>query len=374
MPNSGALRRIRAYFERVLDGHVLHAYTPAKSRTRIVPLGGSTVRLRTIGLIVTLAVGILLVPLSADAQPAGQVTRIGFLAAGSVSPYAHLVEAFRQGLRDLGYAEGQNIAIEFRWAEGRYDRLADFAAELVRLKVEVIVAAGGTPAVLAAKNATRTIPIVFPTVNDPVAVGFVVSLARPGGNITGLTLWAGLETLGKQLELLKETVPQASRVALLWNPANPSHTFLRKETELAGRSLGAQLQIHEVRDPNQIERAFSAMIRERADALIVLADAMFQSQTTQIADLALKNRLPTMFWSKGNVEAGGLMAYGASFPDLYRRAAHYVGKILKGAKPADLPVEQPTKFELVINLKTAKALGLTIPQSVLIRADEVIRE
>ena len=324
-------------------------------------------RLRSIGLIVPLALGILLVPLAAEAQQPSKVFRIGVLATAR----APLSEAFLQGLRELGYVEGQNIIIEWRFSEGRAEQLPVLAAELVRLKVDLIVASG-TPAALPAKNATRTIPIVMLAVGDPVGSGLIASLARPGGNITGLTLLAGMEIVGKHLELLKEAVPKISRVAVLLNPANQSHVLRLREVEVAGRSLGVQLQVLEARGPEEFDGAFAAMTRERAGALFVFADPVFLRDRTRLADLAAKRRLPAVYELKEHAEAGGLMAYGASLPHMWRRAATYVDKILKGAKPADLPVEQPTKLELVINLKTAKALGLTIPPSILVRADQLI--
>jgi len=322
-------------------------------------------------LIVTLALGTLLAPLAADAQQAGKVARIGYVGVSSASAVPHADEAFRHGLRDLGYVEGQNIAIEYRWAEGQLDRLPDLAAELVRLKVDVIVASS-TPTALAAKNATRTIPIVFVTAGDPVGSGLVAGIARPGGNITGLSLLAP-EIVAKQLQLLKEAVPQASRVAVLSNPANPYTALMVKETEAAARSLGMWVQLLGVRGADAFDSAFSAVTKGRASALFVLFDPFLFAHRTRIAEFANKNRLPAMYPHREYAETGGLMAYGADIRDNFRRAATYVHKILTGTKPADLPVEQPTKFELVINLKTAKALGLTIPQSVLIRADEVIR-
>jgi putative ABC transport system substrate-binding protein len=315
---------------------------------------------------------ILAAPLAAEAQPAGNMRRIGVLsAASSVSPPSPQYEAFRQGLRALGYVEGQNIALEARSAEGRPDRLSVLASELVRLKVDVVVT-NGEPAIRAAKAATGTIPIVMAIVGDPVAPGFVASLARPGGNITGLTnLAAGLER--KRLELLKEAVPHASRVAVLRDPENQvldPHYW--QETQQAAQALGITLHSASVRDPKEFAGAFATISRERAGALIVFADTFFTAHRTQIAQLALKHRIPTMHDTRLFVEAGGLIAYGPDVLDLWRHAAVFVDKILKGAKPGDLPVEQPTKFELVINLKTAKALGLTIPPSLLQRADQVI--
>jgi putative ABC transport system substrate-binding protein len=324
-------------------------------------------------LILLLAVAVLVVPSAADAQRAANLSRIGFLAPLSPSDLRveRFLQAFRQGLRDLGYVEGQNIAIEFRWAGGQYDRLPGLAAELVRLKVNVIVAAG-PPAIHAAKQATETIPIVMAAVADPVAAGFVASLARPGGNITGISNMVA-EVVGKQLELLKEVRPKVSRVALLGNPANPNYTSLVQHAQSAARTLGIRLQPLEAREPRAIDSAFAAITTERAGALIVLADTVLLDHRTQIADYAVRRRLPTVFAVSEFVEAGGLLAYGPSLSDGFRRAAAYVDKILKGAKPADLPIEQPTTFELVVNLKAAKALELTIPQAVLQRADHVIR-
>jgi putative ABC transport system substrate-binding protein len=267
--------------------------------------------------------------------------------------------------------EGENLVIERRWAEGRVERFPSLAAELVRLKVEVIVA-GPTPPAVAAKNATGTIPIVMWGVGDPVGQGLVASLARPGGNVTGLSFSVGWETFGKGLELLKETVPKVRRVAVLSNPANASHALAIENVKVAARSLGVQLQLLEARGPEEFEGAFAAMAKERVAALLVPTDPVFFLHRARLAELAAKNRLPSVHSLREYVEAGGLMSYGPSLLDLLRRAATFVDKILKGAKPADLPVEQPTKFELVINLKTAKALGLTIPQSLLLRTDQVI--
>ena len=316
--------------------------------------------------------GLLTAPLAAEAQQAGRVPRIGFLSLTSPSDRPPLLDAFRQGLRELGWVEGQNIVIDYRYAEGRVDRLPDLAAELVRLKVDLIVASAGTQAATAAKNATETIPIVMIYVRDPVGTGLIASLARPGGNVTGVSGSAGLELFAKQLELLKETVPKIRRVAILSNPANAYHQLAIREVNVAARSLGVQLQLLEARGPNEFDGAFAAMAKERVGALLVLSDAMLSSHRTRLADLAARSRLPAAYGVRESVEAGGLMSYGPSFLDLFRRSAAYVDKILKGAKPADLPVEQPTKFELVINLKTAKALGLTVPQTLLARADEVI--
>jgi ABC-type uncharacterized transport system substrate-binding protein len=313
-------------------------------------------------------------PLAAEAQQAAKVPRIGYLA-GNLAPSPHLTEAFLQGLRDLGYVEGRNVVIEYRDAEGKFERLPALAAELVALKVDVIMT-GGTPHALAAKQATKTIPIVFAAdAADAVGSGIVPSLARPGGNVTGLSL-LGPELVGKCLELLKQAVPGVSRVAFLWHPGVfPERTEkdMLKEAEVAARALGVRPQFVEARGPADFDRAFSEMTRARAGALTVLPSAMLSNERRRLVDLAAKNRLPAVYSSREFVDAGGLMAYGPNVADLLRRAATYVDKILKGTKPADLPVEQPTKFELVINLKTAKALGLTIPPLLLLRADQVIQ-
>ena len=306
-----------------------------------------------------------------DAQQAKKVPRIGWLLGTSPSSAnTARIEAFRQGLRDLGYIEGQNLIIEYRYAEGKADRFPDLAAELVHLKVDVIFA-GSTSSVQAAKKATTTVPIVSVTA-DPVALGLVASLARPGGNVTGLTNFTS-ELAGKRLELLKETIPRVSRVAVLFYPDAPSAALRMRETEAAAPSLGIKLQPVEVREPNDFEHAFSALKKERADALFPLRSPFITNQVKRIVELAAKNRVPGMYDEREFAEAGGLMSYGTSITDLYRRAATYVDKILKGTKPADLPVEQPMKFEFVINLKTAKQIGVTIPQSVLFRADKVIK-
>jgi putative ABC transport system substrate-binding protein len=316
--------------------------------------------------------GILIAPLRAEAQQLGKVSRIGYLSPSSPSDprTQRFREAFRQGLRELGWVEGKNIAIEYRWAEERTERLADLARELVSLKVDVLVAAT-TLAILPAKRATGTIPIVMAIAADPVVTGVVASIARPEGNITGLSMMSPA-LLGKQMQLLKELVPKLSRVALLGNPANASNAPQLQYAQDAARALTVRLQPLEARAPGEIDSAFAAMTRERAGAVIVLVDSMFAAHRTRIADLAAKSRLPAVYGLTDHAEAGGLIAYGPNVADLYRRAAVYVDKILKGAKPADLPVEQPSKFELVINLKTAKALGLTIPPSVLVRSDQVI--
>ncbi|HKZ05669.1 MAG TPA: ABC transporter substrate-binding protein [Methylomirabilota bacterium] len=313
----------------------------------------------------------LATPRAAQAQQADKAPRIGWLSATSPADRPLLIDAFRQRLRELGWVEGQNIAIDYRYAEDRDDRLPDLAAELVRLKVDVIVSFG-TQGVTAAKKATGTIPIVMIAVRDPVGTGLIASLARPGGNLTGVSGYAGLEIVAKQLELLKETVPKLRRVAVLSNPANAYHRLAIREANVAARSLGVQLQLLEARGPNEFDAAFAAMAKERAGGLLVLSDVMFNAHRTRLAELAARSRLPAAYAVRESVEAGGLMSYGPSFLDLHRRSAAYVDKILKGAKPADLPVEQPTQFELVINLKTAKALGLTMPPSLLRQADEVI--
>ena len=317
--------------------------------------------------------GLLAAPLAAEAQQAARIPRIGWLG-GSLAGKSHMTEAFLQGLRDLGYVEGRNVVIEYRDAEGKLERLPALAAELVALKVDVILA-GGTAQALAAKQATRTIPIVFTAVVDPVADGLVTSLARPGGNVTGVSSLVS-ELVGKWLELLKQAVPGISRVAVLWHPGTlgeRTEKDMLKGAEAAARALGVRLQFVEARGPADFERAFSDMTRARAGALTVLPSNMFLGERRRLVDLAAKNRLPAVYPWREAVDAGGFMAYGANTADVFRRAATYVDKILKGAKAADLPVEQPTKFDLVINLKTAKALGLTIPPSLLQRADEVIQ-
>ncbi|MFQ5946033.1 MAG: ABC transporter substrate-binding protein [Anaerolineae bacterium] len=329
-------------------------------------------KLRIAALIVALALGLLAVALPAEAEKAGKVYRIGNLAAASHSAAAANRDAFLQGLRERGWVEGENLIIESRYAEGKLERLPDLAAELVRLRVDVIHAVS-TTATRAAMNATTTIPIVFSLVGNPVELGFVASLARPGGNVTGLTSVAGFEIFGKQLELLKDALPNASRVAVLYNPANLYIPVALRETEAAARSLGLQLQNREARGPDEFDSVFAAMTTERADALLVLPDAMFFHHRTRLADLAAKHRLPAMYGHTPHAKAGGLMVYAASMTDLFRRAAGYLDKILRGVNPAELPVERPRKFELIINLKTAKALGLTIPPSVLLRADKVIK-
>ncbi len=317
-----------------------------------------------------LLLGGLFNPVSTEAQEAARVARIGFLAADRM-PAAY--QSFLQGLRDHGYVEGRNVVIEYRSAEGKIERLPALAAELVGLKVDVIVAAV-TDAALAAQQATRTVPIVFPAVSDPVATGLVASFARPGGNVTGLSFIAP-ELVGKSLELLKQAVPGVNRVAVLWQSgglAERQGKALRKAAEDAARVLGMRLQVVEARGPDDFDRAFAEITRGRADALMVLTSATFIQARGRLVDLAAKERLPAVYPAREFVDAGGLLAYAPNLRDLFQRAATYVDRILKGAKPADLPVEQPTKFELVINVTAAKGLGLTIPASVLARADQII--
>ncbi len=330
-----------------------------------------TIRRSAVGLSVALALCLLAMPLATAAQAPANIPHIGYLLPVAPASDPHLREAFRQGRRELGYVEGQNIALETRWAEGKAERLPALAAELVRLKVDLIVAVG-TAAAHAAKEATTTIPIVAVNVADPVGTGLVQGLARPGGNITGLSLMAP-ELIGKQLELLKEVLPKLSRVAVLGNPANPAHAPYWQETRAAGRVLGVQLHILEVRGLNELEAAFGAATKGQVGGLLVLSDPLFLFHRARIVALVAKHQLPAMYPWREVVDIGGLMSFATSLSANHRRAATYVDKLLKGAKPADLPVEQPTRFELVVNLKTAKALGLTIPQSVLIRADQVIQ-
>ena len=306
-----------------------------------------------------------------QAQQPAKVPRIGFLGTASASAASARMEALRQGLRELGYVDGKNIVIEQRYAEEKLDRLNELAAELVRLKVDVIVTVGPA-AIRSVKEATAAIPIVMGVDDDPVGNGFVASLARPGGNITGLATLAP-ELSGKQLELLKEIIPSLSHVAVLGTSSQPGTAQSLREVELAAAALGVKLQYLDVRNPEDIETVFRAATKGRADAVLVLRAAVFFAHRRQIVELATKSRLPAMYYTTEYVENGGLMTYGASITDLFRRAAVYVDRILKGAKPADLPVEQPKKFELVINLKTAKQIGLTIPQNVLAKADKVIK-
>ena len=327
---------------------------------------------RRLTFVVTIAVALALLamPFALEAQQAGKVYRVGFLW-DSPSMFPDAMEAFRRGLRDLGWIEGENIVIEYRWSEGRFDRLNDLAQELVRLKVDVIV----SPSSIytgAAKGATLTIPIVFMSHADPIGSGHLDNLARPGGNITGLSLMM-TETNTKLLELFKEAVPGLSRVAVIFDPATPSHRPGLKAVEVAGPSLGLRIQPVAVRSSREFDSAFSAIVRERASGVLVLSTPLFIAEAQRLAELAMKHKLPSMFGPRAHVEAGGLLSFGPDRADLWRRGAIYVDKILKGAKPADLPVQQPTKFELVVNLKTAKSLGLTISPSFLVRADYVIQ-
>jgi putative ABC transport system substrate-binding protein len=323
--------------------------------------------------IVVLAVILLTLgtPLTCGAQPTGKVYRIGFIltSAPDEAPYAR--KALEEGLRDLGYVEGRNLVFEERFAEGKQERLPGLAAELVRLNVDVIVT-GSNPVIAAIKNATTRIPVVMAVSRDPVGAGFLASLARPGGNITGLSNDPGPAIYGKNLELLKEAVPRIARVAHLWNPDPPAAETYRKAAEDAARKLGVTLQLVEVRRRDELEGAFGAMLRDRADAVLVVQDPIFLSARNQVVRLAARHRLPAMYGNREYAEVGGLMSYGPNVAHQFRRAAVYVDKILKGAKAADLPVEQPTTFELVVNLKTAKTLGLAISASVLARADQVL--
>jgi putative tryptophan/tyrosine transport system substrate-binding protein len=319
----------------------------------------------------TLASGLLAAPLAVEAQPAQKIYRIGVLSSASRNTAEHAVKAFDEGLRELGYEEGRNAVIERRFADGQLERLPALAAELVRLKVDVIVT-GSNPSIDAVKKATTTIPVVMGLSRDPVGAGFIASLSRPAGNITGLTNDPAPDMLGKNLELLKEAAPRISRIAYLWNPLPSSAEAYRSAAESAARKLGLRLQFIAARRGRDLDDAFSSMARERADGLMVQVDPVFFSARSQLVLLAAKHRLPAVYGVREFAEAGGLMSYGTNIAYQFRRAATYVDKILKGAKPADLPVEQPTKFELVINMKTAKALGLTIPPLLLQRADQVI--
>jgi putative ABC transport system substrate-binding protein len=313
-------------------------------------------------------------PLAAGAQPADRPARLGYLLASLTGSDPRFRQAFLQGLRDLGHVEGKNLLIEYRDADGRPERFPVLAGELVALKVDVIVAAGGTLAAMAAKQATATIPVVFPSVGDPVAEGLVGSLARPGGNVTGLAV-VSPELIGKSLELLKQALPAASRLALLIKPDSVTERVLKARltaADTAARALGARLQVVEARSPEDFERAFSEMTRGRADAVTVASTPVFDNARRPLVGLAARHRLPAMYSFKYYVDDGGLMSYGPDVIDLFRRAAGYVDRILKGARPGDLPVEQPTKFDLVVNLKTARTLGLTLPPSFLLRADQVI--
>jgi ABC-type uncharacterized transport system substrate-binding protein len=324
-----------------------------------------------IALLLSLGLSLLIAPLAAEAEQAGRVYRIGLLERVPPALNAANFDAFRLGLRELGYAEGQNLTIEYRSAEGRPDQFLDLATELINLNVDVIVTRG-TPAALAGKKATGTIPIVMAASGDPIGGGIVTSLARPGGNVTGLSAVVA-DVMGKRLELLREVAPAVSHIAAILNMSNPAVVPEWKELEAAAQQLRLPLQLLDVRTRGDLERAFDAAVQQHVGALVVGIDDLTQMHRRVIVDLAAKHRLPTIYASREFVEAGGLMTYGVSYPDLYRRAATYVDKILKGAKPGDLPIEQPMKFDLVINLKTAHALGLTMPPSLLFQADEVIK-
>jgi putative ABC transport system substrate-binding protein len=334
-------------------------------------MGGGTLDRR--GFIYSVTGGLLAAPLAADAQPAAKIARIGYLALNrAAGPHRH--EAFLQGLRDLGYVEGRHVVVEYRDAEGKSERLPALAAELIALKVDVLVAGGGRQTALAAKHGIRTLPIVFAATADPVGSGLVTSLARPGGNVTGLSLIFP-ELVGKCLEQIKQVVPGVTRVAVLWQPGaygERTAEDMLKRAEVAGRALGMRLHVVEARGPADFDRAFADMTRAHAGALTVLGTVTFAQEQRRLVEAAAKTRLPVVHIERDYVAAGRLMSYGPTVTDLFRRAATYVDKILKGANPGDLPVEQPTKFELIINLKTANALGLTIPPSLLQRADQVI--
>jgi ABC-type uncharacterized transport system substrate-binding protein len=325
----------------------------------------------TVGIVITLILSLLTVPRTAKTQQAGGTVTIGYLGNASPALEATLVAAFREGLRQLGYVEGQNLVITYRWAEGQQEQHAVLAQELVRLQPDVILTAG-TPGIFAAKHATPSIPIVTAIAGDPVAAGLVASLAKPGGNVTGLSTLA-TELEGKRLELFKQAVPTLSRVAALLNPANPFTPIAWKAMQPAAEALGVRLQPVEVRGPQDLDRAFATIKEARPDGLIIVPDRFLLTYRASIVQFMAENRLPGMFPFRQFVQEGGLLTYGPDYTDMYRRAATYVVKILKGAKPADLPMEQPTKFELLINLKTAQTLGLTIPPTLLFQADELIK-
>jgi putative tryptophan/tyrosine transport system substrate-binding protein len=322
-------------------------------------------------LLVALGAGLLAAPLATSAQPTGKVYRIGFIATAPRNEIEHIVKALDEGLRELGYVEGQNIVFERRFAEGKQERLAALAVELVKLKVDIIVT-GSNPVIAAVRQATATIPVVMAVSRDPVGSGFIASLARPGGNITGLANDPASEIIGKNLELLKEVVPRVSRVAFLWNPVPPGAAIYKNAVESAARNLDMTFQSVEVKGENEFEGAFAAMVRERANGLLVASDPIFYGSRTRLVLLAARHRLPAVYVQREFAEVGGLMSYGGNLAYQFRRAAVYVDKILKGAKPADLPVEQPTNFDLVVNMRTAKDLGLKIPSSILVRATKVI--
>jgi putative ABC transport system substrate-binding protein len=346
-------------------------YTRASTPLLPVTLHGiledTTMTPRAIGLLVTLALSLLVGPLMAHAQPSVKLYRIGVLATMYWPPF----DSFREGLRELGYVEGQTLVLEYRWAEQRTKLFPDLAAELVRLPVDVIVT-WGTPAAQAAKHATKTIPIVMASSGDAIRTGLVTSLAHPGGNLTGLSA-LNLTLENKRLELLMEAVPTASRIAVLWQPANPYAPLVLNDMQAAAQQLRVQLLPIEVHRAADVEGAFVAMTSQQADALVVSSDAFFVLQRTRIAELAIQHRLPAIYLHTEHVHAGGLMTYGPNYHDLFRRAATDVDKIFKGVKPGDLPFEQPSRFELAINLKAAQAIGLTIPPSLLFQADKVIR-
>jgi len=327
--------------------------------------------MRLIGLAVVLALSLVIAPLAAEAQQVGKPYRIGILSGGSPDKDSPNIEAFRNGLRDMGWVEGRNVVIEWRSAEGRTERLTGLAAELVHLKVDVIVTAASTPATLAAKRATTTTPVVMVAVGAPLDTGLVASLARPGGNVTGSTTLGG-EVASKRLDFVKELVPKAAQVALLWNPDNPANARLYRELGQKAQQAHLKLLSVEVRDVKEFDSGFALLAKQRPGALLLTADPMHLVHMGRVIEFTAKHQLPAIYNTRESVLDGGLMSYGANQPELYKRAATYVDKILKGTKPGDLPVEQPTKFEMVINLKTARALGLTIPQTLLLQADHVI--
>ena len=320
--------------------------------------------------ILALTLGLIVSPLATEAQETGRIYRIGFLGNSTAALEANLVGPFREGLRGLGYIESTNTQVEYRWAEGKYERFPALIAELIALKVDVIVTAG-TPAAVAVKKATTSIPLVMVAVGDPVGTRLVASLSRPGGNATGLSSIAP-DMEGKRLQLLREVLPNVSHIAVLWNPANLFHVGSSKQARDAAQVMGIKLQFFAARSTEELPNAIVAILKDRPQALVVFADRVFLHNRARIMDFALESHLPTAVTHQELVDNGGLMSFGANYPDMHRRAAIYVDKILKGAKPGDLPIEQPTRFELVINLKTAKALALTIPASVLLRADRVI--
>ncbi len=321
-------------------------------------------------LLVVLGASVFAIPLACFAQRLAKVARIGFLGNSTAALEANLIGPFREGLRDLGYVEGRNLLLEERWADGKYERFPALIAELIALKVDVIVTAG-TPAVIAVKKAATSVPVVMVAVGDPVGTGIVASLNRPGGNITGLSSIAP-ELEGKRLELLREVSPRLSHVAVFWNPLNAFHTSAMQQLRAAAQAMRINVLPLAVGKAEELEGAFAAIVKARPDALFILADRIFLHNRARMMDFAAKNHLPSVNAYRELVEAGGLMSFGPSYEDMHRRAATYVDKILKGAKPADLPVEQPTKFELIVNMKTAKALGVKIPNSILVRADRVI--